>query len=104
MLTAWESAVVDSYYTYIAGSLIEYLSTPGVFYRGLAEASPDFTAEMFVPSFAQTGELGRVRYFAPGSGGGSLACSYPGPVNPRKDSRRVKKEVFAIPHLYRTLT
>ncbi|MCK5787296.1 MAG: hypothetical protein KAH54_12160, partial [Candidatus Sabulitectum sp.] len=63
MLTAWESAVPDSYYTYQSGTLIEYLSTPGVFYRGLAEASPGFTAEMFVPSFAQTGERGRVRYF-----------------------------------------
>ncbi|MCK5786867.1 MAG: T9SS type A sorting domain-containing protein, partial [Candidatus Sabulitectum sp.] len=39
-------------------------------------------AEMFVPSFAQTGERGRVRYFAPGPGGGSLACSYPLSVEP----------------------
>ncbi len=82
MLTAWESAVVDSYYTHNHSYLIEYLSTPGVFYRGLAEASPGFNAEMFVPSFAQTGDRGRVRYFAPGAGGGSLACSYPVPVEP----------------------
>ncbi|MCP4647339.1 MAG: hypothetical protein GY852_06330, partial [bacterium] len=82
----WESAVVDSYYTYQSGSLIEYLSTPGVFYRGIAEASPEFTAEMFIPSIAQTGELGRVRYFAPGSGGGSLACSYPVSVVPGTSS------------------
>ncbi|MCK5131994.1 MAG: hypothetical protein KAR40_07570, partial [Candidatus Sabulitectum sp.] len=82
ILTAWESAVVDSYYTHNHSYLIDYLSTPGVFYRGLAGASPDFTAEMFIPSFAQTGKLGRVRYFAPGSRSGSLACSYPVPVIP----------------------
>ncbi|MEA3266790.1 MAG: C25 family cysteine peptidase, partial [Candidatus Fermentibacteria bacterium] len=82
MLTAWESAVVDSYYTHNSSYLIEYISTPGVFYRGLAQASPDFSAEMFVPSFARVGDLGRVRYFAPGPGGGSLACSYPLPVSP----------------------
>ncbi|MCP4647978.1 MAG: hypothetical protein GY852_09655, partial [bacterium] len=45
MLTAWESAVVDSYYTHNHNYLIEYLSTPGVFYRGITEASPEFTAE-----------------------------------------------------------
>jgi hypothetical protein len=82
MLTAWESAVGDSYYTHNQNHLIEYLSTPGVLYRGLAEASPSFNAEMFIPSFAQTGDRGRVRYFAPGSGGGSLVCSYPVPVKP----------------------
>ncbi len=82
MLTAWESAEPDSYFTFEAGSLIEYLSTPGVFYRGLAEATPDFSAGMFIPSFAQTGSMGRVRFFSPGAGGGSLACSYPVPVNP----------------------
>ncbi len=82
MLTAWESAVPDSYYTHNSNILIEYLSTPGVFYRGLSEASPDFDAEMFVPSFATTGERGRVRYFSPGTGGGSLACSYPSLIEP----------------------
>jgi hypothetical protein len=86
MLTAWESAVVDSYYTHNHHYLIEYLSTPGVFYRGLAEASPGFSAEMFVPSFAVTGNMGRVRYSAPGTGGGSLACSYPVPVTPGSSS------------------
>ncbi|MCK5787297.1 MAG: hypothetical protein KAH54_12165, partial [Candidatus Sabulitectum sp.] len=63
LLTAWESAVPDSYYTHNHSYLIEHLSTPGLFYRGLAEASPGFAADMFVPSFAQTGERGRVRYF-----------------------------------------
>ena len=82
ILTAWESAVVDSYYTHNHSYLIDYLSTPGIFYRGLAGASPDFAAEMFIPSFAQTGERGRVRYFAPGSRSGSLACSYPVRVIP----------------------
>jgi len=86
MLTAWESAVVDSYYTRNSSYLIEYLSTPGVFYRGLAPASPAFQADMFVPAIAQTGDMGRVRYFATGPGGGDLACSYPLPVNPGQGS------------------
>jgi hypothetical protein len=77
MLTAWESASPDSYFTRSSQFLIEYLSTPGVFYRGLAQASPGFTAEMFVPEVATTGDLARVRYFAPGEGGGDLVCSYP---------------------------
>ncbi len=82
LLTAWESAVPDSYYTHNHSYLLEYLSTPGIFYRGLVEALPDFSTEIFVPSFARTGDLGRVRYFSPGSGGGSLACAYPESINP----------------------
>ena len=77
MLTAWASAAPDSYYTIQNSYLIEYLSTPGEFYRGVAPASPEFSADMFVPSIAQTGALGRVRYFAPGIDGGTLTCSYP---------------------------
>ncbi len=77
MLTAWESARPDSYYTLNNSYLIEHLSTPGVFYRGLAPASPEFTGEMFVPEVAATGDHARIRYFAPGSGGGSLSAPIP---------------------------
>ncbi len=77
MITAWESARPDSYYTLNQSYLIEYLTTPGVFYRGLAPAEPGFTASMFVPEVAVTGEMARVRFFAPGEGGGDLVCAYP---------------------------
>lgn len=81
MLTAWESAQPDSYFTHIEGKLIEYISTPGVFYRGLAPANPDFIASMFVPEVAVTGSLARIRFFAPGQGGGDLMCAYPEDLN-----------------------
>ncbi|HPR23363.1 MAG TPA: C25 family cysteine peptidase [Candidatus Sabulitectum sp.] len=77
MITAWESARPDSYFTLNQNYLIEYLTTPGVFYRGLASAEPGFTASMFVPEVAVTGDMARVRFFAPGEGGGDLVCDYP---------------------------
>lgn len=77
MVTAWESARPDSYYTRAQSLLIEYLSTPGIYYRGLAPADPEFELEMFVPEVAVTGKLARIRYFSPGEGGGELICAYP---------------------------
>ncbi|PIE51890.1 hypothetical protein CSA37_09610 [Candidatus Fermentibacteria bacterium] len=77
LVEAWESAQPDSYFTFRENALIEYLSVPGVFYRGMAQASPDFTVEMFVPQVASTGEHARIRYFNPSSDRGDLCCSYP---------------------------
>ena len=77
MVTAWESAKPDSYFTHNDHRLIEYISSPGVFYRGLAAASTEFTASMFVPEVAAVGGLARIRLFAPGQDGGNLVCAYP---------------------------
>ena len=82
MVTGWESMEPDTYYTYSTNLPVPHYTVPGLFYRGFSQASPDFSAELFVPLAAVTGDLARVRFFSPDPGGGSLSCLFPGRLQP----------------------
>lgn len=82
MVTAWESMLPDTYYTYQTNLPIPHYSVPGLFYRGFSQASPGFSSDIFVPLAAVIGDMARVMFFSPGSGGGSLSSHFPGTLEP----------------------
>jgi hypothetical protein len=61
MVEAWESCVPDTYYTFRQTLPIGYLTIPGRFFSGTAEAGPDFAVDMFVPLDSDVGRLARTQ-------------------------------------------
>jgi hypothetical protein len=77
MVEAWESCRPDTYYTFRQSLPIGYLTIPGRFYSGTAQAGPDFAVDMFVPLDSDTGRLARTQVTLLSQQGLAAASSYP---------------------------
>ncbi len=80
LIEAFESARMQTYYTFRQGLPIDYMDMGARFFSGSAAAGPGYSASMFVPADADTGSAGRITavLLAPSA---TFACAlFPHPV------------------------
>lgn len=97
LIESFESCQPDTYLTYREYKPIEYLSQAGIYFRGLADAGPDYSSEMFIPVDSDTGSFARTQLVFLSDNSIAAASTYPARLeygNPVSDTTGPEIELW----------